>query len=165
MCRQTCESKRPKILRPIILFPATVVLILPILLLVFLSTNSGCSPAQKPMTVKVWEFPRWRETPDSLDRFYWMRQQILEFEANHPEVSIELTELTWERGADKRRIAITAGVGPDIVTGTLPVQLVEEALSGRTPANMKFIHRSKIVDRYVLNGFTELSNRSLNRRE
>jgi multiple sugar transport system permease protein len=57
-----------------------------------------------------------------------MREQIRQFEATHPEVSIELTELTWERGADKKRIAIAAGVGPDIVTGTLPVHLVEKGL-------------------------------------
>jgi len=95
------------------------------LLLAVLIIAVGCAPAQKPMTIKIWEFPRWRETPDSVDRFYWMRRQIAEFEKLHPEVSVELTELTWERGADKKRIAIAAGVGPDIVTGTLPVRLIE----------------------------------------
>jgi multiple sugar transport system permease protein len=95
-------------------------------LLVVLSVIAACAPAQKPVTIRLWEFPRWLETPDSLDRFYWLRQQIRAFEASHPGVSIELTELTWERGADKERIAIAAGVGPDIVTGTLPVQLVQQ---------------------------------------
>lgn len=106
--------------------PISAFLTLTILLLVSILINIGCGPAQKPITIKLWELPRWRETPDSLDRFYWMRQQMLEFEAKHSEVSIELTELTWERGSDKKRIAIAAGVGPDIVTGTLPVQLIEE---------------------------------------
>jgi multiple sugar transport system permease protein len=80
------------------------------------------------MTIKIWEFPRWRETPESVDRFYWIKRQIVEFERLHPEVSVELTELTWERGSDKKRIAIAAGVGPDVVTGTLPVQLIERGL-------------------------------------
>jgi multiple sugar transport system permease protein len=89
---------------------------------------AGCGPAKSPVTIKIWEFPRWRETPDSIDRFYWMRRQIAEFEEQHPGVSVELTELTWERGEDKKRIAIAAGVGPDLITGTLPVNLVENGL-------------------------------------
>ncbi len=94
----------------------------------FVMITAGCSPAQKPVTIKIWEFPRWRETPDSVDRFYWMKRRIVEFEKLHPEVSVELTELTWARGADKKRIAIAAGVGPDIVTGTLPAALIERGL-------------------------------------
>jgi multiple sugar transport system permease protein len=120
--RIICEPARFQ--RPKSPTPLLTISSLAIILLVSLVTVAGCSPSQKPMTIKLWEFPRWRETPDSLDRFYWIRQQILEFEAKHPEVAIELTELTWERGSDKKRIAIAAGVGPDIVTGTLPVQLV-----------------------------------------
>lgn len=94
----------------------------------FLAAFSSCAPAQKPVTIKIWEFPRWRETPDSVDRFYWIKGQIAELERLHPEVSVELTELTWERGADKKRIAIAAGVGPDIVTGALPVPLIDKGL-------------------------------------
>lgn len=94
----------------------------------FLAVIAGCGPAQKPVTIKIWEFPRWRETPESVDRFYWMRRQIAEFEKLHPEVSVELTELAWDRGADKKRIAIAAGVGPDIISGTLPAQLVGKDL-------------------------------------
>lgn len=88
----------------------------------------GCGAAQRPVTIKLWEFPRWRESPNSVDRFAWMRRQIADFERTHPQVSVELTELTWERGEDKKRIAIAAGVGPDMITGTLPVQLVERGL-------------------------------------
>jgi ABC-type glycerol-3-phosphate transport system substrate-binding protein len=99
-----------------------------IVLLALLVVAAACGPPKKPVTIKIWEFPRWRETPDSLDRFYWMRLQIAEFEKLHPEVSVELTELSWGRGADKKRIAIAAGVGPDMVTGTLPVRLIEKEL-------------------------------------
>jgi multiple sugar transport system permease protein len=89
---------------------------------------AACSPTQTQTTIEIWEFPRWRETPDSVDRFYWIKGQIAEFDRLHPQVSVKLTELTWERGADKKRIAIAAGVGPDIITGTLPVQLIERGL-------------------------------------
>ncbi len=101
-----------------------------IFLLVLLSCAAvpGCAPARKPITIKLWEFPRWLESADSIDRFIWIRRQIVQFEEMHPEVSIELTELTWERGSDKKKIAIAAGVGPDIITGTLPIQLIEQGL-------------------------------------
>jgi multiple sugar transport system permease protein len=89
---------------------------------------SDCGTVREPVTIKLWEFPRWRETPDSIDRFFWVKRQIAEFERTHPSVSVELTELTWEHGDDKKRIAISAGVGPDIVTGALPVQLVERGV-------------------------------------
>ncbi|GAB4334227.1 MAG: hypothetical protein Kow0099_06260 [Candidatus Abyssubacteria bacterium] len=92
------------------------------------ATIVGCGPQQKPLSLKLWEYPRWRETPDAIDRFFWMRRQAAEFERNHPGVSIELTELSWEHGEDKKRIAIAAGVGPDIMTGTLPVQFVQDNL-------------------------------------
>ncbi|RJP18448.1 MAG: extracellular solute-binding protein [Candidatus Abyssobacteria bacterium SURF_5] len=85
----------------------------------------SCGKKQNPLTIKIWEYPRWREDDQSVDRFYWIKQQITEFERLHPGVSIELTELTWEHGEDKKKIAITAGVGPDIITGVLPVQLIE----------------------------------------
>ncbi len=98
------------------------------ILLISLPILTGCGPQQKPLSLKLWEYPRWRETPDSIDRFFWVRQQAADFERNHPGVSIELTELSWEHGEDKKRIAISAGVGPDIITGTLPVQLVESNL-------------------------------------
>ncbi len=126
MHRTRCEPKECNALTRIIFSPTSAFFILTIILFASLPLSINCGPAQKPITIKLWEFPRWLETPDSVDRFYWMKQQIVEFEAEHPEVSIELTELTWERGSDKKRIAIAAGVGPDIVTGTLPVQLVEE---------------------------------------
>ncbi len=113
--------------RPAALFPWRLTALLACLLALAV-IPAACSPAQKPATIKVWEFPRWRETPDSVDRFYWIKTQIAEFERLHPGVSVELTELTWERGADKKRIAIAAGVGPDVVTGTLPVQLIERGL-------------------------------------
>jgi len=128
MHRINCEAGRWQTCNRRIAFPKNFFVSTIISLLLSLTILAGCSPAQKPITIRLWEFPRWRETPDSLDRFYWMREQIRQFEAAHPEVSIELTELTWERGSDKKRIAIAAGVGPDIVTGTLPVQLAEKGL-------------------------------------
>lgn len=97
-------------------------------LVVSTAIHSGCGPTQRPLTIKIWEFPRWRERADALDRFYWLKQQITAFEALHPGVSVELTELSWEHGEDKKRISVVAGVGPDIITGTLPVQLVEQGL-------------------------------------
>ena len=123
-----CEAGRWQTCNRRFVFRRRILVVTIVVFLLSLAMLPGCNPAQKPITIKLWEFPRWRETPDSLDRFYWIRGQIHEFEAAHPEVSIELTELTWERGSDKKRIAIAAGVGPDIITGTLPAQLVEKGL-------------------------------------
>ncbi|MEW5766131.1 MAG: extracellular solute-binding protein [bacterium] len=92
-----------------------------LLLLLFLP---GCWTRDEVMTIRLWEFPRWREG-DELDRFVWIKRQIAEFEASHPGVKIELTELTWDRGQDKIRIATAAGLGPDIVSGSLPVEYIE----------------------------------------
>lgn len=104
-----------------ILFPVLAMAFLGFILL-------RCSPAQTPITIKIWEYPRWRESEQSLDRFYWIKRQIREFERRHPGVSVDLTELTWEHGEEKKKIAISAGVGPDIITGVLPVQLIESGL-------------------------------------
>ncbi|MBI5115111.1 extracellular solute-binding protein, partial [Candidatus Poribacteria bacterium] len=106
----------------------------------------GCGADRKPLTIKIWEFPRWRESPDSIDRFTWMKRQIVEFERAHEGVSVELTELTWERGEDKKRIAIAAGVGPDIITGMLPVQLIEQGLAEPVKGYMTAAERADFFE-------------------
>jgi multiple sugar transport system permease protein len=88
---------------------------------------SGCVSKEKEILIKVWEFPRWR-CKDGLDRFFWIKEKIKEFERMNPGVDIELTELSWERGEDKIRIAVASGYGPDIITGTLPIRYIEEGL-------------------------------------
>ncbi|MDI6792122.1 MAG: extracellular solute-binding protein [bacterium] len=97
------------------------------ILLLFLLLLPGCRSGDEVMTIRLWEFPRWREG-DELDRFVWIKRQTSEFEAAHPGVKIELTELTWDRGQDKIRIATVAGLGPDIVSGSLPVEYIEAGL-------------------------------------
>jgi len=124
---RSCPSQRPQRPRPP-LRRLSNRLIFFLLVLLSCAAVPGCAPARKPITIKLWEFPRWLESANSIDRFVWIRRQIAQFEEIHPEVSIELTELTWERGGDKKKIAIAAGVGPDIITGTLPMQLIEQGM-------------------------------------
>jgi multiple sugar transport system permease protein len=110
------------------LFHCFLSLITLVLLSLFVAPIAFAEPIQRPVTIKIWEYPRWRENEQAVDRFYWLKRRISEFERLHPGISVELTELTWEHGEDKKKIAITAGVGPDIISGVLPVQLVESGL-------------------------------------
>jgi len=75
--------------------------------------------------IDLWEFPRWRDNEDQRDRFAWIKRQIARFERLHPDTEVELTELTWEGGYDKRRIALMAGAGPDVSSGPIPIDEIE----------------------------------------
>lgn len=97
--------------------------ILSILICLFILT--GCQG--KELTIKLWEFPRWKEA-DQLDRFVWIKRMIRQFEAENPGVKIELTELTWERGQDKIKIALAAGAGPDLTAMSIPIQYIQQGM-------------------------------------
>ncbi len=80
------------------------------------------------ISIRIWDFPRWLENEKSLDRFSWISRKIKEFEQLHPEVKVELTRLTWQRGYEKLKIAAISGNYPDIAPGTVPLLFIKEDL-------------------------------------
>jgi multiple sugar transport system substrate-binding protein len=87
---------------------------------------TGCTK-EGGIVIRFWEFPRWR-IGDNPDRFFWVKQKIQEFESTHPGVKVQLTELTWDRGHEKIKIAMAAGSGPDVFPGTLPLRYIMKGL-------------------------------------
>ena len=83
---------------------------------------------EEKVTIRIWDFPRWLEDEKSLDRFSWITRKIKEFEQLHPEVKVELTRLTWQRGEEKLKIAAISGNYPDIAPGTIPMLFIKEDL-------------------------------------
>jgi len=85
-------------------------------------------PRCSAMTLHVWEFPRIQSPADPNDRFSWIRGLCTEFEASHPGVVVQLTELTWRQGEDKLKIAVYAGAAPDLTSGILPLSFVRQGV-------------------------------------
>ena len=86
--------------------------------------------------IKIWDFPRWLEDEKSLDRFSWVTRKIKEFETLHPEVKVELTRLTWQRGLEKLKIAAISGNYPDIAPGTVPLLFIKENFIQAIPKSL-----------------------------
>lgn len=80
------------------------------------------------LTLKIWDFPRWLEEGEKVDRFTWMTRKIKEFEVQNPGIKVELTKLTWSRGQEKLKIAALGGNYPDIAPGTVPLLFIKENL-------------------------------------
>lgn len=69
----------------------------------------GCAGESSHTTLRLWHFwsePEQRRILDSL---------IGVFEAEHPGIRVERTELTWADGASKLQLAYNAGTQPDVV--------------------------------------------------
>jgi multiple sugar transport system permease protein len=92
--------------------------------------STACaSYAENPKIIlKIWDFPRWLEPDEKVDRFIWITRKIKEFEAAHPSIKVELTKLTWARGGEKLKIAALGGNYPDIAPGTVPLLFIKENL-------------------------------------
>lgn len=99
-----------------------------LMLLICIRANATAIPTLKKTTIKIWDFPRWLEDEKSLDRFTWITRKIKEFEETHPNVKVELTRLTWQRGNEKLKIAAISGNYPDIAPGTVPLIFIKEGL-------------------------------------
>ena len=84
--------------------------------------------ASEEMTLRIWDFPRWLEPGEKVDRFVWMNRKIAEFEQQNPGIKVELTKLTWARGQEKLKIASLGGNYPDIAPGTVPLLFIKENL-------------------------------------
>ncbi len=82
----------------------------------------------QPVSIKVWDFPRWLEQGETTDRFTWISRKIREFEELNPDIRVELTKLTWQRGHEKLKIAAISGNNPDIAPGTVPLLFIRENL-------------------------------------
>ena len=82
----------------------------PVLLLFALLT--GCSGERvdtKRTTISLWHF--WSEPAQESA----VRELVDSYEADHPDVRIELTPLNWADGKSKLQLAFNAGTQPDIV--------------------------------------------------
>lgn len=104
----------------------TVALLICIFLYVF-----ACfvpTQAKAGVTIKIWDFPRWLEPGETVDRFVWITKKIAEFEKIYPNIKVELTKLTWQRGNEKLKIAAIGGNPPDIAPGTVPLLFIREGL-------------------------------------
>lgn len=77
-----------------------------IILLAFLSCSHDES---KQITINWWQF--WTDAGIKP----LIQQMVQEFEALHPEVKVNLVDLTWADGHDKISIAFSSGSGPDVV--------------------------------------------------
>ncbi len=84
--------------------------------------------APQRVTLRVWDYPRWPASPESVDRFHWIRDQLAQFERTHPHVRVDFTRLSWEYGPDKVRVAVLAGVGPDLIAGTPMTEFIARGL-------------------------------------
>jgi multiple sugar transport system permease protein len=79
-------------------------------------------------TLQVWDFPRWLEPGETVNRYAWIERQIREFEAGNPGVRVTLTKLSWKRGHEKMKIAALGGRPPDVAPGTIPLTFITEGL-------------------------------------
>ncbi|NLI75956.1 MAG: extracellular solute-binding protein [Candidatus Riflebacteria bacterium] len=80
------------------------------------------------LDLTIWDFPRWLEPGETVDRFTWMRRQLRQFEAENPGITVRLSELTWNRGHEKLKIAALGGQFPDVAPGTVPLLFIQEGL-------------------------------------
>lgn len=78
--------------------------------------------------ISLWDFPRITLPEKPNDRFLWLRRICDEFERQNPEVSVDITKLTWNQGGEKIKIAVFAGVPPDISSSDLPLKYIESGL-------------------------------------
>lgn len=67
------------------------------------------APLSAQTTITWWQF--WTD-PDIKPV---IEDMVSEFEAQNPDISVELTDLTWANGHEKIAIAFASGTGPDVV--------------------------------------------------
>lgn len=82
----------------------------------------------EPIQIEIWDFPRWLMPGETTNRFAWLESKIKEFEALYPNVTINPTRLTWQRGHEKLMIAALGNSYPDIGAGTIPLRFIQEGL-------------------------------------
>ena len=87
-----------------------------------------CFSNLQAMDLHVWEFPRIPNPNDPNDRYSWITNILRQFEKDNPGVKVHLTELTWAQGEDKLKIAVYAGLAPDITSGVLPLHFVDQGV-------------------------------------
>jgi len=93
--------------------------------------TAGCR-AQKiePITIEVWDGPR----PDpSGDKFAWVESRIAEFRRKYPDVTVNLTKVSWQEMVSRLDQQLVAGRWPDIVplfvgAGGIKYERVNEGL-------------------------------------
>lgn len=70
----------------------------------------SCGGGEPPKTTLSW----WHFWTDAIIKPV-VEQIVADFERQHPDVDVELVDLTWADGHDKIAIAFSSGSGPDIV--------------------------------------------------
>lgn len=81
-----------------------------VFLLIIACTLISCGEQSSDKTTLTW----WHFWTDTNIRPV-IEQIAADFESSHPDVKIELVDLTWADGHDKIAIAFSSGTGPDIV--------------------------------------------------
>jgi len=89
---------------------------------------SSADKTAHALEINIWDYPRWLEPGEKVDRFAWMKKQLKTFEMQNPNIKVKLTELTWNRGDEKLKIAALGGSHPDIAPGTVPLLFIKEGL-------------------------------------
>lgn len=90
--------------------------------------ETAAGQAVPRVKISLWDFPRITLPEKPNDRFLWLRRICDEFERLNPGVSVELTKLTWNQGGEKIKIAVFAGVPPDVSSSDLPLKYIESGL-------------------------------------
>ncbi|MBI3039082.1 extracellular solute-binding protein [bacterium] len=93
-----------------------------------LGKPSGTNGDINPCEIELWEYPRWLEPGNDIDRFAWVKRQLKLFQIENPQIKVKLTELSWNRGDEKLKIAALGGAFPDIAPGTVPLLFIQEGL-------------------------------------
>ncbi|HHY13495.1 MAG TPA: sugar ABC transporter substrate-binding protein [Thermoanaerobacterales bacterium] len=95
--------------------------------------------------ITIWDFPRWAD--EKGNKFYWLQQNIEEFERENPGVFIELRRLDWENGAFEVNSALLSNTYPDIVPNVVDY---EHVLKGHVEPIDKFLTKEDYKDFYQI---------------
>ncbi|WP_158509666.1 ABC transporter substrate-binding protein [Limnochorda pilosa] len=87
------------------------------MLLISAVNVTGARAEAARISINWWSTPAWSVDGDV---YGWQKQMIAEFEASHPDVEVDLTQLSWADATTKLNTAIMARRFPDLVSGGQP---------------------------------------------
>ncbi len=73
---------------------------------------------QQEVTLRWWDFPRgWAPPGTAESPNAWNEEMAKKYSAEHANVKVEVTGVSWSDGPQKLEVALAAGEGPDIMYG------------------------------------------------